>query len=249
MTKVMYVTMGTSLFHSATWDADETLRRESFPYTNWLTDEAKKSPERRMGSESSERIRRGLKQSLNLKNAADWAKRLPKNLLTGNLPVTTPMRYCAELSTLLKLAEATEGLGDLQELLNSYQEIRLIYDRNFSDSEGFNLPAIAAEHLAAYLHAIAGRSVAQPVSEDGISSRDPRVLLEALGTFRSGLQSEQRSVDLVISGGYKIYGMLLAPLAGERLRLLYIHESSEELVIYSDGEARIDEWTTERRFP
>jgi putative CRISPR-associated protein (TIGR02619 family) len=245
--RVMYVTMGTSLFHSATWALDDHgLAIEMERYSGWLVAPFLDSPEKRMSDVRSDSIRSRLKRKLTIDNGDEWAQRLPKRLRTGTLPALTPMRYCAELSTLLKMAE--EGaFRDFQAFLASYQEIRLCYDGDFYDAEGLNLPHVAAEHLKAILHAVFSRTSVTTLSLPGISSREPKTLLAALRTFRDHLQRREEVVDLVLTGGYKIYGALLAPLAKkDSLELIYIHEGSDNLVVYHDGEGHIAGWTTER---
>jgi hypothetical protein len=241
MSKVMFITVGTSLFESVTWEPRDQLP-QSVPYyeSHWLRDPKKlRSPEARCGGARDRKVRSGLEAALDGTNGTEWAKHLPEDLLRGEPNPTTFLRYSAELTTVLKLYEA-EGEGNLGEWLRTYDRVQLMVDRVSSEA-GTNLPLIAASQLAAYLNAITGEQTARLWPVNGISSiraeelkAGLQELIRGLGAFLQEHKSDR--IDFVISGGYKVYGIFLAPLAllkNRDIRVIYIHETGDDLVVAS----------------
>jgi hypothetical protein len=225
----MFVTLGTSLFHSVTWEPDPGMRIEIPRYDGWLTPEFRGSPDARLGDERSALIRNKLRERLNTGNARTWAQRLPADLVAGHPAPATFLRYCAELSTLLMMWSASQ-LDDLPAFLTSYDEIRLVFDPNSYDPAAPTLPPVVAEHLTEYLNTIAGSRIASLHRAPGLSSPEPHTLLDALNKLRLQLCGDSRPIDLVISGGYKSYGIILAPLASSRLCIVSLHERGAGLI-------------------
>lgn len=239
MSKVMFVTVGTSLFHSASWEAGKAVLLDVPRYDQWTADEkVLKEPEARKRTSVASRIQSRLELVLKTDNAGEWAKRLARDLTSGEPKATTVMRYSAELATILKLFEAEGGAAaTLGEFLGSYDRIFLPCDSSGRGTA--RLAYVAAHHLAAYLNLLAGGNglLAQALPVPGLSSTDSSVLLgEATGLGRLAKLIEDEKADqqdFVISGGYKLYGIYLYPLldADDRaVRLLYIHEDGDRLL-------------------
>jgi hypothetical protein len=233
--KGMFITMGTSLFHSATWEPGAGALAALPEYRDWTQGELLTSPDKRMSCGNSAKIREGLKILLDARDTGSWWGCLPKDLRDGNPSATTLMRYSAELSTLLKLADE-EGEGkSLKEFLTSYEQIRLVYDPDGPADEGKNLPMVAATHLLSYINGMAADPArASFLKIPGLSSREPSELLgedTGLGKLGDEICAALVSwdqVDIIISGGYKIYGIFLAPVVeeieGKIARMIYVHE-------------------------
>ncbi len=244
MSKVMFVTVGTSLFHSASWEPDKAVLLGVQGYYQWTADVAiLKEPEARKRTSAARRIQADLEEGLRHDNAPVWAERLAHDLTSGNPDPNTVMRYSAELATILKLFVAEGGTDSLKDFLRSYDRICLPCDS--SDQGTAKLPRVAAHHLAAYLNLLAGSEglLAQPLPVAGLSSTDPETLLgETTGIKELGkklLKEEAEQLDLIASGGYKLYGIYLYQLlVSKRLpvRLFYIHEDAGRLVKMENDE-------------
>lgn len=243
MSKEMFITVGTSLFHSASWEQRGRALDLGDGYAGWLVGEALTSPEQRLagsGAHTAALIERSLKPH----NREEWSGYLPTELLAGDPPRPTAMRYSAELATLVLMAGEKSTLRDL---LGSYAAIRLLADEA---APTFTV----ARHLACYFNRIAGKQQEEPAQVlpiDGLASTDPRQLLgDATGLPRllDEIASRCREtvvteVDVVITGGYKIYAAALAELGsllrGTRPRLIYIYEQGNQLITFRAGRIRI----------
>ncbi len=250
MSKVMFVTVGTSLFHSATWEWVEGMRVEVAPYEGWTKDdELLQNPERRKSTRDAACIMDGLKNRLDLENARTWASRLPKRLLAGEPEPHTFVRYSAELATILKLADRENGGNErLGDFLCSYEAIHFVCDPKRYD-EKRSLTQVAAVHLARYVNEIAKEEKAEECLIPGLSSHRKDDLLADSNTSGLRLLAEtlrqasaaHQQVDILLSGGYKIYGIFLAPLLQDsRFRMAYIHEEGE-LLLTLQGAGEEDE--------
>jgi CRISPR-associated protein (Cas_APE2256) len=234
MTKVMVVTVGTSLFHSASWEPKEV---ELPQYAEW-TARGERSPltkpEQRKRTSHSEKIQSWLTNTLRTNNTEDWAKRLAGDLLSPSPDAGTFMRYSAELATILRLFEVSREFAAFPEFLSSYARIYFVCD---SDSPA---PYVAAHHLSHYLNQIAGTdALSQAFPVPGLSSDEPDVLvgettgLGCLSQFLLFALAQTDQMDIVISGGFKLYGIGLYPLTEldhRAVRLLYIHEEGKALI-------------------
>jgi hypothetical protein len=242
MKKGMFITVGTSLFHSATWEPDQGSLAALPEYRDWTQGELLTSPDRRMSCGNSAKIREGLKILLEARDIEIWWNCLPQDLRDGRPNPRTLMRYSAELSTLLKLAdEEAQGAESLGEFLASYEEIRFVYDPTSPPDGNKNLPMIAGSHLLHYVNAISGDKAPARVSRiPALSSKDPAELLgENTGLGKLGQEvcmalAEWDQVDIIISGGYKLYGIFLAPvideIEGKIARMIYVHEEGDVLM-------------------
>jgi hypothetical protein len=247
---VMLVTMGTSLFHSATWEAKQgTVSDIPYYQREWVeNEEALCSPDERLTSSFASAIRAELRSRLNVENGLEWAAYLPQDLKDG---MPTPgrhlMRYSAELTTILKLA-GSENAGDF---LRSYEKVLVLVDKHSPLNSTEHWAMISGAHLVCYLEAIAGSGgaislegipgLASTSSEDLIGSAQRKGALQTLGGLLQKLvvdEVDPPSIDIVISGGYKMYGIGLAHLTNQedpRVRLIYVHENGDELMIYSQS--------------
>jgi hypothetical protein len=241
----MVLTVGTSLFHSASWEAAGPL--EGFAgYQRWLR-------RNELLREPRQRDRDAPTQSVVEKRLLDtdqgstvgvepWVAILPEELQAGTFgtPEHT-MRFSAELATLLVLAEQRRQTP--RELLCSYGTIVIPADPTRYGPEAEERKSyVAAAHLRAYLNRIAGAEKACLWEIPGLASTRPKELLAALATLREkalNLGDEYpHQIDLVVTGGFKLYGYVLAPLVtgvaptdGRLVRLVYIHETG-----YAGGE-------------
>lgn len=243
MTKVMFVTVGTSLFHSASWEKDEAILRDVPEYYQWTADDTVlKQPEARKRTSAASRIQSRLELVLKTDNAGEWAKRLAHDLTGGEPKATTVMRYSAELATILKLFEEPgEGrVETLREFLRSYT--RIYFPCDSSGKGTAPLAYVAAHHLAAYLNYLADADglLAQALPVPGLSSTDSNMLLgetTGLGELARCIEAENADQqDLVISGGYKLYGIYLyrlLELKDRKVHLHYIHEEGGGLLTIS----------------
>src|SRR5258708_2708508 len=109
MPRAMLVTVGTSLLHSASWEPDPALLIEIPPYAGWMAREFLVSPDLRRSDVRSAFIRAKLEKRLTAGNTWTWTERLPRDLRDGAPAPGTLMRYSAELSTILKLAEESDA--------------------------------------------------------------------------------------------------------------------------------------------
>ncbi len=266
MSRLMFVTMGTSLFHSASWDPrDGKLPCEIPFYEEWLKRRPPgsaaaapiESPEARLSILHGGSIRNALLAALHCGNGKNWADFLPREPEgAGSAVLGPPMRFSAELATILKMHASEDGATprSLAAFLASYLRIHVISDSDVSD-----LSMTAGAHLVAYLNRLAGRECSEALTIAGLSSTDPARLLtteyeqgalkklaEAIGVAIRSRRDHPEAVDLVISGGYKLYGVALAHLAElnkDQLlelnlpphRLLYIHERGNDLMAYEEG--------------
>ena len=180
MSRVMFVTMGTSLFHSASWQPKEGALPAEIPdYDEWLAERlpgderpsTKESPDARLGSLHARSIRNRLEGELRCDNGAAWAEYLPPDLLAGR-PAEPMMRYGAELATILKLWQEEASEDELSTFLGSYSTIQVV-----SDDDDGRPSVVAGAHLVAYLDRCARRAVAEPLRVRDLASRVPWKLL------------------------------------------------------------------------
>jgi hypothetical protein len=232
--RVMYVTLGTSLFSSATWEPTPELLGRVPRYREWIDSDLK--PDARLMSPFSRDVRDGMRTHLRGNNAETWGAWLPEDLRDGKPLPATLLRYSAELTTILRLAETRPAGTSLADFLNGYAEIRFVHDDR-SSAEGTNYPYIAAVHLAHYLNVIAGSRRAMPVPISGLSSTDPDEVLAGMERFGNEIKQAMerfRWFDFIASGGYKLYGTFLADLRYQSnisARLVYLHEESQSVFV------------------
>lgn len=246
--RLLLLTVGTSLFHSASWSRS-TVPDNEVPGYPVIADEP--DPEVRKASRD---VVAQLGGALLPDNAPTWAQRLRPELLRGErVRRREASFYSAELTTLLRMASA-EG-APLRELLGRYAGRYVLGDPLPGDEEARS-SWTAAVHLMAYLDAAAGGAGStRLVQVPGLASTDPEVVigaggeptglallvkrLEALADEHPGAR-----FDLVVTGGYKIYGYGLAALVVQRTdlaaRLLYTYDRADALIAIDRGSVSID---------
>jgi len=246
MAKLMIVTVGTSLFTSASWDAGnagfveklgESRARE---YKNkWANPGDSRSAGGLYSPEQRKREGKTLEpffaERLTAANAAEWAALAAPHNPTQN---RYNMRYSAELATILGYAKNDAG-QDWKSFLDEYA-IYFIHDNNETQ------PAyIAAKHNCAYLQTMVKARV-EALEISHLSSSVPHQLIEGLKKFQqllteaAGAKAGYSAIDIVISGGYKIYGLIaFGFLTSPQYRIIYQHEDSEQVLILQKGSIKI----------
>ena len=254
MSRVLLLTVGTSLFHSATWDATGPLEPIR-GYQSWLEGEKLRVPKAREGDL---RIQRGLEAELLESEtvpgqlAAGWVEALPAVLTAGDPAASEAMRYSAELATLIKMADAAQR--PLRNHLASYEKVVVAVDevhRPVEPKEGDMLVKqrysralerykgwVSALHLLAYVGAVLGepRRI-ERLDVPGLTSTTAEELLQAvvrLGEEAGEIHGRHEAVDFVVTGGFKLYGYVLAGVVrafeSDDTGLHYIHEGGDNLV-------------------
>ncbi|RMG38228.1 MAG: hypothetical protein D6732_05470 [Methanobacteriota archaeon] len=256
MSKVIIVTVGTSIYHSATWDENNENFRRAIGARN-----AKKYQERWCNPQSAGRIRAGLLSPSNrLRNAPELEENFHKWLKEGNPTVWgkwaaayTPgeeLRYSAELATLLKLAYS-ERLRNDNNWMNYFNDSKIwwICDKNTTSDS-----AIAAQHNAACLQYIASLE-SNKIDFKKIphySTTEPQNLPIALRVYKEFIDSflnNDNHVEAVITGGYKIHTVIAKHFVGcQGFRMIFLHETFSglfiddgNLVYYDDERAHVVE--------
>lgn len=237
--RLLVISVGTSLFHSASWDPDR-VPADEVPGYPALARET--SPEER---QTRRDVTTRIETALRPDNATVWSQRLRAELLRGErVPGGRSTLYSAELTTLLRLA-AAEGTTP-RDLLRGAAGVHVVADDQPNRGER-GRSWTAAVHLVEVLDDDAGRpGTAQLLRIPGLASREPRLLL-GTGSEPTGLRllvaeieelaagHRGATLDLVVTGGFKLYGYALAALAVQRTdfesRLLYGHESAELVVM------------------
>lgn len=243
--RVMVVTVGTSLFHSASWDGGNSGFFEEMGESDTKTYQEKwasRGDSRSLGGLHSpaQRIRTGgaledrFKEKLNAteKNVAKWAEWVAP-VEAGDF-----MRYSAEISTIISFVqyEARQSGREWKEILREYY-IDFICD-SAQDSSAY----IAAHHNRVYLQQLFDGNADHLSCKDFsyLSSLEPHLLYKGLIEYQNYLRQLQgainptvfRQIDIVISGGYKIFGLVgFGFLLDERFRVIYQHEDSNNVFI------------------
>ena len=245
MERLMVVTVGTSLFQSASWDQIDKIFPESAKtYRNyyqkyWISDENNgglDSPDYRRKNDFG--LEEYFQNELKSENAETWS-----NWIASYQTIITPkMRYSAELATLLNYADILAKWENCSwvEALNKY-DIYFIHD-----FEPESHSCIAAKHNCVYARKILvengfkfkPKQVIMTYPLKKFSGNEPLSLTHGLKAFQQWLLDAQfnmppfEQIDVVISGGYKAYslvghGFLLDP----RFRVVYQHEKFNHVVV------------------
>lgn len=221
------VTMGSSLFHSATWRPEGPFA-EIPGYRVWTEEPLVRSPRKR--SQMCRPLRRG--QPL---QSGQEVERRVEELLRGEAPdaladlvaadgVTCPGRYCAELATLLGLISRDDPGLSLGDFLRRYDHVEILAAEHSEDPSHH-----AGRHFQAALEALIGKRCSTVKALRG------ETLPERLKAFQAYLRAMPGTdaVDLLVSGGFKAF----ATVAGRHLpghpswRTVYQHEDSTDVVI------------------
>lgn len=244
MRKEMFITVGTSLYFSATW---ENLPPASdVPgYEQWLQAPRRTKPKERKGSHQGKKVEGKIISQLaaDPQNVATWSVILPQELKDGKHDPKENLRFSAELSSLLMLADHEKISA--RDLLSRYEAIHVVVDPNETTSGS---SYVAGVHLLSYLQTIAGPGVASRINLfkiPDLASVDEALLVPALQALVHGVlrrsREQQAQVDLLASGGYKIYVGFLSHLVAvdNHLQLLYLHEEASKLVRVREGRIAI----------
>jgi hypothetical protein len=234
--KTMIVTIGTSLYHSASWRDNDTPLAGIKGYSRWVEDYLNQPGKRPTmvagdcGSETGDSIMASIENELKRDNAKEWSNYFA-------VDDKNPLRYSAEITTIIKLYEIERGsASDLSSFLgNKYKRVILLTDENESDKGH-----IAAYHIKEYLMRLAPSLQSLFVIDPRISGSN---LSEKVASLRTYLEQfdKKKDVDLVLSGGFKIYAMMSALLIqGSEWRIVYIHESGNNLVTLDDCDVETD---------
>jgi hypothetical protein len=227
--RILVVTVGTSLFASASWKCEGKLKTIR-GYSDWIRDFLEDPTERR--------------------NMTGTSKALEKLLVDAGAEITSkyfdvdfdrPKRYSGELTTLLRCSQnfrrPEESFAEF--LHRSYREIQLLGSTNHN-----NPSYVAASHLQIILQ----EKVGHPHVTMPGSLRSP-YLHELIGFFHTHLNDLAASgieVDLLVTGGYKAFSLLAGKFVARqpqerRWRALYIHEEAvDHLIVETKDAAEID---------
>lgn len=243
--KIMLVTVGTSLFSSASWTAEIESKLGIDKYSRWTQVKPKENPlvrpEIRVWMDGSKLIKDRLNQKIEVNNAKEWSKHIAREL-------DTPMRYSAELATIIRLYDKENRAGDYAGIggfLNQrYEHIYLLCNENDDDPS-----RIAAEHLKEYLIVLTDGKLNSKVEvKDKLKTGDLGSKVESIFSYlRKICLSENNDYDIVISGGYKIYVSICGIFIEARWkqgnkndRIIFLHESDNELIQRTVNSLMID---------
>lgn len=228
--RILVVTVGTSLFSSASWRAEGIF---DFPaYRRWLEEldaDGKplwlRSPERRVRDEAT---CRKIRSVLTEQAPADLS-----SLVTID-DSDDPRRYCAELTTLLvTFRETSHGAESFREFLSRYESVALVCPSNRDDEAN-----VAARHLESILLSHGVRNDSGTLLKQILRSGSSRGRIQQWGEFLGKLDDD--NVDLVVTGGYKGFALLAgdawARTGSKRgWRVIYLHQDNEtDLFVHVD---------------
>lgn len=218
----LVVTVGTSLFSSASWRAEGRLALVR-GYREWTEEPFLENPARRRteGWRTVVEIEEQLRAAPgDLADEFVWDPEVPK-------------RYPGELTTILRLYEK-DGAGETvpEFLRRSYERVELVCPSGQRDSA-----RVAAEHLAMVLENVLehpGVVLAEELSSSHLADK-----VEKFARYLENLPDQ--GIDLLITGGYKSFALQAGMRASGRppgaWRLLYLHEEHmSDLVIATVGD-------------
>ncbi|MEW6364131.1 MAG: hypothetical protein AB1714_05785 [Acidobacteriota bacterium] len=226
--KRMIVSVGTSFFHSASWENAGPLA-DILGYSEWLNDYYLDRPLRRLSMVTGDRgeftgasISDELRKRLSIENASEYTQYIAQD-------DAHPMRYSAELSTILRLYDQRRQMDPRLELgsylANEYDSI--VFLCGCSEKDPSN---IAAHHVCAQL-----RKFAESVSDRVRVSAEieGETLKEKARSFDDRLETltkQRPNCDLILSGGYKIYSIQATLFLHEHpeCRIIYLHEEDDD---------------------
>lgn len=206
------VTVGTSLFSSASWRCAGKLAKVK-GYRLW-TEELLDAPAQRRTEH------------------ADTASRIEKLLGEGEettaehfeLSVDHPLRYSGELTTLIRAWQRwAEGEEDFAAFLRRrYARVELLASSNESSPS-----RVCARHLQVVLRDKLGHP--RTALPQRLRSPHLEELVEQLGGYLAELSERETAVDLLVTGGYKAFSLLAGrfvarPTTGRSWQALYVHE-------------------------
>lgn len=227
--RTLVVTVGTSLFSSASWSCEGDLKSVR-GYRGW-TENLLEDPAGRR-SEGARTV--GELETLLKKGTEVTEKYFAPDL-------DRPLRYSGELTTLLRCHQSPlsrSGESFAAFLQRSYQEIQLLAATNV-----YNSSNVAARHLQVILRDKLGHpNVSMP---ETLRSSYLHDLIGYLRDHLTGLTRTGVEADLLVTGGYKAYSLLAGKLVATQpkdrhWRALYLHEEeSGQLIVEGRGETWI----------
>jgi hypothetical protein len=211
--RILVVTVGTSLFSSASWVCEGELKSIR-GYRDWIEEHLEDPAGRRSkGTRTAE----ALESLLGEQGPQITAKHFAVDF-------DRPLRYSGEMATLLR---CSQRFGQGEEsfagfLQRSYREIQLL-----APADGKNPSRVAAGHLQIILRDRVGHpNVTLPGS---LRSSRLHELLDHLRSHLKSLAAAQAEADLLVTGGYKAYSLLAGKFVATQprdhnWRALYLHE-------------------------
>lgn len=257
MKKIMLVTMGTSLFSSASWEFDDWVLNMVPLYSiwqdggDWVSNPGPLySPEKRQRSERADDIVRSLETNLTVENADEWAPYFATPEINERCNRACFRRFSAEVSTILELGMAKSGL--IKKYLESFEKISLVADPSLNERNKHNSQYVAAVHTKVYLESNFNLSNFEILEIPGLASKTPSVLLkgfngsDGLNRFIEEIDNMLRSDKIekfviIATGGYKIYGVFLGQFiqVSPKVSIVYRHELGDELIIITKDKITI----------
>jgi putative CRISPR-associated protein (TIGR02619 family) len=230
----LVVTVGTSLFTSASW-REEGRFGMIRGYDSWI-EKYKGKPGARAAS--GKYVPEKIEARLGQRNASDFAE--------FEWEPQCPLRYSAEITSLLRWAENGRAADLSAFLKENYQGVDLVCTSGSKDPS-----RIAADYLCGVLE--------QRLGVQGVRVADELVgqsLLDRVEHFQTYLRSlpVDETVDLVVTGGFKAFAMFGAVFAAtaerKQWKVLYLHEEKYDNLIvqsFKDSDLRLEDRSREFR--
>jgi len=226
---MMIVTVGTSLFTSASWKPEGPFSHID-GYSLWATEHdflGAPAARARMCRATGGTTVAGSTVEAGIENAIRRDSNDAAKYLAPPLDASAASRYSAEIATIVSMwqalsADIVHGVADF--LKASYKEIRLLCSSD-EDDKSF----VAAGQLKAQL-ATLGQGLGTIVRlENRIEGGS---VIEKATSFKAVIDAldSDSAVDFVISGGYKIYAAIVTRLLRGDWRIFYLHEVDAQLV-------------------
>ncbi len=228
--KLLIITIGTSLYTSASWNFAGWMPKA---YPEWTPFYG--LPSSRATSENATTIKEDL--STKILNSENNVTHFLQALVDPALG--SEMRYSAEIATTLLYVQSIDHGKFWKENLSEYKVV-LFCDEGNNDSRAI------AKHTKAYLEKwmtdFSGWEVdLEPIND--FSATEPGSLTGAMREYSAAcekyvnmLGAEWAELVFNISGGYKIYGIHPARLLKkDKVIAIYLHESSKSNKVYEIG--------------
>lgn len=222
MSRRMVVTVGTSLFTSASWRSEGPFAL--IPgYPDWSVEHYESPRARReAGGDTAHDLQEQLGHG--------W----PGDIDYFVWPPDTALRYSAEVATLLRWQQHENETDLARFLADEYERIELVCSSDQSDPS-----RIAAGHLDAVMTQRWGLGCVE--LQEVLTSESIRDKARHFGNYLRRLGTDRQPTDLVVSGGYKLFAMYASlfaaatPWQRENWRVIYLHEESHTELIVQKG--------------
>jgi len=220
----LLIVAGTSIFTSASWKNEGPFKK--IPgYGKWLETPYRDEPSRRAGMHDDPEVPRAgcmtgeaIREEIQelLRDSSSEAKEC---FATEK---THPMRYSAEVATLLTLStiQYCETKKDPSE---TYESISVLCSVDENDLS-YIAAHMIAEHLRRLFPGTNSRIIVDAKITRGRIQDRVKSFSEYLNTFAEGM-----SVHIVVSGGFKVYATVAGHfLDREGWEVIYMHEKQDE---------------------